>query len=91
MPEPAEGEPLPEEPEDEPELEGPFPEEDPELPLPDEPEPGFDEDPAFSELLSEDDDPPFDGAEESEDPEPEPLPLAEVEELDESALEDFPD
>ena len=29
-----------------------FPEEDPELPLPDEPEPGFDEDPAFSELLS---------------------------------------
>ena len=45
----------------------------------------------FSELLSEDDDPPFDEAEESEDPEPEPLPLAEVEELDESALEDFPD
>lgn len=91
MPEPAEGEPLPEEPEDEPEPEEPFPEEDPELPLPDELEPGFDEDPAFSELLSGDDDPPFDEAEESEDPEPEPLPLAEVEELDESALEDFPD
>ena len=91
MPEPAEGEPLPEEPEDEPEPEEPFPEEDPELPLPDEPEPGFDEDPAFSEQLSEDDHPPFDEAEETEDPEPEPLPLAEVEELDESALEDFPD
>ena len=83
MPESAEEEPLPEEPEDEPEPEEPLPEEDPELPLPDEPEPEFDEDPAFSELLPEDDDPPFEEPEEPEAPEPEP-PLAELEESDES-------
>lgn len=88
MLESAEADPLPEEPEDDPEPAEEPAEEDPEVSFPDELEPEPDEVPEFPEALPEEDEPPF---EEPEDPEPELLLLDELDELDESALEDSPD